>query len=71
MGGVDSQSILGAVGVELVGVWIVGMSWGLGVDVEMDDHLGDGCGIWGSMSAIVIMGKAIVVENGEVERMAL
>ena len=55
----------------MVGVWIVGMRWGVGVDVEMDDHFGDGGGIWGSMSAIVIMGKAIVVENGEVERMAL
>ena len=71
MGGVDSESILGVFGGELVGVWIVGRSWVLGVDVEMDDHFGNGGVIWGSMSAIMIMGNTIAMENGEVERMAL
>lgn len=47
------------------------MGWGLGVDVEMDDHFGNGGVIWGSMSAIMIMGKMIAMENGIVERMAL
>ena len=39
--------------------------------VKMDDHFGNGGVIWGSMSAIMIMGNTIAMENGEVERMAL
>lgn len=55
----------------MVGVRIVGRSWVLGVDVEMDDHFGNGGVVWGRVSAIMIMGKTIAMENGEVERMAL
>lgn len=47
------------------------MGWGLGVDVEMDDHFGNGGVVCYHVSAIMIMGKMIAMENGIVERMAL